>query len=137
MDAQNAEQDQKSLNDAESLWQMTNDPVYGDPMLLGEEFIDLSIRFAQRGLRWAQMAQSVGISAADRRSLSEMGARNGYGKRRPANPAPLFDNRVDFDRTKAQYMEPLRALIVEHRAESLRNSTHWVAKRCVGYTSSA
>ena len=54
------------------------------PLLLEEEFGDVTIRFAHRGLRWVKMAHAVGISVAGLR------ARQGYGFRRPNHTTHLF-----------------------------------------------
>ena len=87
--AQNAERDKQSLKDAEAMWPMMYAPAYGDPLCLGEEFSDAAIRFAQRGMRWVEMAQCVGIIATDRRPRAELCDRLGYGHLEPANTSPF------------------------------------------------
>ena len=61
---------------------MMKSPVYGDPVVLEEEFSELPIRFAKRGIRWIKLAQMAGISAPNRRFRSEQRADAGYGRLR-------------------------------------------------------
>ena len=75
------------------------------------------------------MAQSVGISATNRRCRGEIRARYEYGRLKPANPTPLRANQEDFDMTKAQYMETLKTLVAEHRVHLIQNSEVWISKR--------
>ena len=86
----NADHEKHALNDAEALWQTMTAPVYGDPTCLEEEFSELAIRFAKRGVRWVEIAQVYGVSAADRRVRSEHRAKVGYGRLKPDERAPVF-----------------------------------------------
>ena len=86
-------------------------PVYGDPLCLEEVFIDLEIRFAQRGLRWIKMAQSSGISATNRRFRGGQRSLVGYGRLKPKNPTPFLAPHEDFNREKSQYVETLPSII--------------------------
>ena len=119
----NAELDTQALNGAEALWQTTISPVYGDPLCLEDGFTDISIRFAQRGIRWIKMARPAGISAANRRCRSELRARVGYGRLKPADPAARVESHDDFDHAKAQYAETLSITIQERNAPSYRDNS--------------
>ena len=75
LSTQNADADKQALRGAESLRQMMCSPVYGDPLVMEEEFVDLTIRYAQRGLRWVKMAKAVGVSVTNRSFRAELRAR--------------------------------------------------------------
>ena len=53
-------------------------PIYGDPTCPEEEFPDLAIRIAQRGLRGARTSIARGITNSNRRLRSERRAYIGY-----------------------------------------------------------
>ena len=122
LSTRNADSDRQALLDAGELWQMSQAPVYGDPSMLEDEFGDLTIRFAQRGLRWVEMEQAVGISVPNRRYRAELRAHQGYGLRRPIHTTHLFSTHEEFDRPKARYLETLTVLIEEHQRGSSRPS---------------
>ena len=115
--AMNITEERQALDDAESLWHMLKSPVYGDPVLIEEEFSELAIRFAKRGIRWVKMAQMTNIQAANRRIRSEHRARVGYGRLKPQDRVPAFSSHEEFDLAKQQYVETLN-LIIESRQPS-------------------
>ena len=98
------------------------------PFVLWGGFSDLEIRLSHRGLRWVRVAQSVGVSAADRRFRSVLRARYGYGHLRPVKPTPLFATPETFDRTKAQYNEAMKHWIADRRVDCLRKDGDWISK---------
>ena len=112
----NGDIDRQALIDAEARWQMFCAPVYGDHLLIEEECVGSTIRFAQIGLRWVEMVQAVGISVSNRRYRAELRSRHGYGLRRPAHTIQLFSTNDEFGRTKARNLETPTALIEEHQS---------------------
>ena len=111
--AASAMADRNALTDAEALWQMFLNPVYGDPTCPEEDFSDLAVRFARRGLRWIRMALAHGITLANRRIRSESRAYYGYGSNKPGNAPQLFSAHDDYDQAKTDYLEQLMATIRE------------------------
>ena len=113
-----ATEDRQALNDAEALWQMPKSPVYGDPICIEGEFIELAIRFAKRGLRWIKMAQMTTTQAANRRIRSEHRAHIGYGRLKPAGRVPVFSSHEEFEMAKAQYADALEMIIIAQENET-------------------
>ena len=90
---------------------MLKSPVYGDPVLIEEEFSELAIRFAKRGLRWVKMAQMTNIQSANRRIRGEHRARVCYGRLKPCDRVPVFSSHEEFGLAKQQYVEMLNFII--------------------------
>lgn len=95
--------DQNALKDAESIWGMVTARVYGDPTCPESDFSELAVRFAQRGLRWVQLAMRHGVTAANRMIRGGSRAKFGYGILKPANPPKLFTYHAEYDRAKQKY----------------------------------
>ena len=110
--AASALSDRNALNDAEALRRMFMNPVYGDPTNPEEEdFSDLAVRFAQRGLRWIRLASTHGITMATRRIRSGTRAFYGYGINKPSSAPQLFSEHEEYGRARSEYLNKLMNLI--------------------------
>ena len=113
-----ASSDQQALKDAEAMWHMFTNPVYGDPTCPEEEFSELSVRFAKKGHKWVRLAMAHGVTMANRRIRSENRAFHGYGLNKPANTPPPFHEQFDeYDSAKKLYLGELMRLIQAHEGK--------------------
>ena len=111
--AESALTDQNALTEADALWHMFPNPVYGDPTNREEDFSDLAIRLAQRGMRWVKLALAHGITMANRRIRSESRAFYGYGINRPGNTPKLPPQHDEYDQARNDYLRNLMEIIRE------------------------
>ena len=113
--ATSAMSDQNALLEADAIWNMFQNPAYGDPAEPEDDFSDLAIRFAQRGLRWAKLALAHGVTMTNRRILSESRSFHGYGINKPGAAPQLSPDHTEYDTARAEYIRNL--LQIAHEVE--------------------
>ena len=121
-EAAGAMADRNDLEDDGAIWRMFLNPVYGDPTCPEEEYSDLPIRFAHRGLRWARLASAHGIAMAHRRMRTESRPYYGYGVKKPDNAPQLFAHQDEFDLAKNKYLDELTKIIHAIEVANCRNA---------------
>ena len=112
--------DQNALRGAESMRRMFAALAYGGPTWPDGGFSDLAVLFAQRGLRWAKLAQGDGVAASNRRLVTGSREKFGYGILKPQSAPPTFPAQDEYDRAKKRQLAELANITQE-----AVDAAHW------------